>query len=136
MDQLTKMQKYRKKRKEDAGKHEAYLAKERERSKKRRLHQKKVMTAESQTQERKNTRERVRKFREKKKEEKKKYVVAAPSSAIGSFKSNRSLQKAVSIVKRKLPLSPSKKMAVVRKLALDVAGDDFRCTDKKKSPHS
>lgn len=113
------MQKYRKKRKEDAGKYEAYLAKERERSKKRRLDQKKVMTDECQTKERKNTGERVRKFRQKKKAEKKKSAVAVLSPVMGSFKTKRSLQKAVTKVKRNLPISPSRKVAVVRKLALD-----------------
>lgn len=135
MEGLTKMQKFRKNRKEDKVKYEAYLAKERERSKKRRLGQKEVMTDEGQYQERKNTRERVRKYRQKKKDEKKKSVESVPSD-IGSFISNRSLQKSVSIIKRKLPISPSKKMAVVRKLALDVAGPtlDLHCYEKKKSP--
>ena len=53
MEELTNAQKYKKKRKEDAVRYEAYLARERERSKKRRLDQKKVMTDERQTQERK-----------------------------------------------------------------------------------
>lgn len=126
MDSQSKMQRYRKRLKEDPVKYKAHLKKERERNKKRRLAGKESLSEEMLAHNRNTDRERQRKCREKKNIGKEKVVEAAASSSnIGSFKSDRSLKKAVTKVKVKLPSSPSKKIAVVKRLASELVGPEM-----------
>lgn len=115
MDAKNRKQQQRKKLKENKEKYELHLALERERDRKRRDVKKMLMDKESLEEKRKNDRERKRKSRQRKKDENQ-ITSVLNTSEIGTFKSQRSLKKAVTKVKRNLPQSPSKRTAVMKQL--------------------
>ncbi|XP_063241124.1 uncharacterized protein LOC134541539 [Bacillus rossius redtenbacheri] len=121
----TRMEKYRTKLKSDPEKWKQYLMKERERDKARRLQFKEKIGKDKRLKEqnRKKIRDRVRLHRQKLKLQKSSSSTGTMSeSPLGSFKCPQSLGKAVNKVRQMLPSSPSKKAAVVKKLAVEVIG--------------
>ncbi|CAH2086564.1 unnamed protein product [Euphydryas editha] len=114
------MQKYRKKLKENKENYETHLLKERERDKKRRDAKKASADAEEIEKRRKRDRERQRALRLKKKNEILYLPTQSTSSPIGTYKSKRSFKKAITKIKRSLPASPSKRVAVLKEIAIEV----------------
>ena len=120
-----RVKKFREKLKADPAAYDAYLAKERERDKKQREYIKSQCSKSAAVLKRKKLAEteRKRKYREKLKQksvktpESNQNVQFSPEK--GSYKTNSSFGKAVSRVKQSLPQSPSKRRAVVRKLAIN-----------------
>ncbi|XP_063222679.1 uncharacterized protein LOC134531076 isoform X2 [Bacillus rossius redtenbacheri] len=118
MTSTKRSQAFRERLKQDPAKYEAYLIKERERFKLRRDQQKRIQTDKELKLKRKQDRIRQRKHRENKKSQ----TVKSNSNVLpekSSYRSNRSLGKAVCKLKRILPHSPGKRKAVVAKLLVD-----------------
>ena len=119
----NRMAKYRGKLKSNPVKWKQHLEKERERDKIRRLKAKDKVGKNKKLLEesRKKIRKRVRLHRERKKQG----IVSNRddcTSNIGSYKCVQSFGRAVNKTKQSLPKSPSKKLAVLRKLADEVVG--------------
>lgn len=111
MEFSNRMQKCRYKLKQDPEKLRKHLEKERERDKKRRHIKKVSMDKYALDEERKRKSERQRKYRNSKRSmELDKISTNCP---IGSYKSKRSLKKAVTKIKKKLTAEPIKKKSCV-----------------------
>ncbi|XP_075166107.1 uncharacterized protein LOC142238344 [Haematobia irritans] len=106
MEFKNRMQKFRFGLKKDRTKLKKHLEKERERDKKRRDNKKKVMDNDSLEEKRNRDRERQKKCREKKRSIDLGKI--SSNTHIGSYKSKRSLKKAVTNVK-KLTAEPIKR---------------------------
>lgn len=113
--------------KENPVKFAEYLQKEKERDKARRENKKQLLknstlaVKKEQKLQRQKQNERQRKCREKKKSAPKNAtpstaVSVAESSSLGSYRRAQTLGKAIHRAKRSLPLSPRKRLAVVKKL--------------------
>lgn len=135
MEFSNRMQKCRYKLKQDPEKLRKHLEKERERDKKRRHIKKVSMDKYALDEERKRKSERQRKYRNSKRSmELDKISTNCP---IGSYKSKRSLKKAVTKIKKNLPQSPSKRRAVLFEIATEILPSEvskiFHTTERKKS---
>lgn len=110
----TVQQKCRRKRKQNPEKYAGHLQRERARDSKRRAAMKMKMESDEDFKklERKKSKERMQATRKRRKE---KDIEKASSS----YKSCRTLGKAVAKVKRNLPTSPTKAEAVVKKIAAE-----------------
>lgn len=81
-------------------------------------------TEASIAERRLKSKERMRLSRERRKAEKTKNVESI--SPIGSYKCSQTFGKAINRLKKSLPQSPQKKVAVVKKLVADILGPDAR----------
>lgn len=108
----TVQQKCRRKRKQNPEKYAGHLQRERARDSKRRAAMKMESYEDFKKLERKKSKERMQATRKRRKE---KDIEKASSS----YKSCRTLGKAVAKVKRNLPTSPTKAEAVVKKIAAE-----------------
>lgn len=121
-----RMRKLRKKLKEDEEKHKSHLQSERERDQKRReeMKTKLKLSVRMRNEKRKKEAERKRKYRQKKKIIEITERKVTDVSPLGSYKCVQSLGKAVNKVKKCLPSSPTKKVAVINKLLQDSSDSD------------
>lgn len=118
MEFANRMQKHRYNLKKNYGKYKEHLRMEQIRDRQRRAAKKESMDAEALKKWREHNRERQKLLRERKRKlEESTRKTCANTSPIGSYKSKKSLKKAVTIVKRSLPKSPSKRIAVIQELA-------------------
>lgn len=135
MNAAERKRKQREKLKKDPVAYKAYLKKEMQYNRKRKEKNKKVLKLNPKldAENRRRERDSKRKYRLKKKQE---MITTAESSSnnLGSYSCTQTLGKAVAKIKKNLPASPRKKVAVTRKLLFDFLTPEQReeVMDKKK----
>ncbi|VEN60653.1 unnamed protein product [Callosobruchus maculatus] len=121
MDAAERKRRSRARQREDPDKRKLLLEKEKERSMKRRMEAKRSQDEETKSLCREKERLRKQIYRNKLKAAKTDLKVnESTSSPIGSYKTKRTLKKAVNKVMEAMPVSPTKKEAVVRQLARNI----------------
>ncbi|VEN35397.1 unnamed protein product [Callosobruchus maculatus] len=121
MDAAERKRRSRARQREDPDKRKLLLEKEKERSMKRRMEAKRSQDEETKSLCREKDRLRKQIYRNKLKAAKTDLKVnESTSSPIGSYKTKRTLKKAVNKVMEAMPVSSTKKEAVVRQLARNI----------------
>lgn len=119
----TRMAKCREERKKNQEQWKAYLEKDKLRKRKVREKEKNELTKDKKllAEKRQKDKERQRLYREKKK-----VIQNGDQSELGSYKSPRTLGKAVKRIKNSLPNSPTKKVAIIRKLVRENLSSELK----------
>lgn len=134
MEDKVRAKQYRERIKADEARRSEYLQNDRERKKAARAKEKQALLKNKTilTNKREKDRLRQQKYRLKKKLEKLPGNSSSPSSSLGSYKCPQSLGKAVKRLQAGLPMSPTKKDVVLKKLIQSHMPELAKCLYSKK----